>query len=146
MPDYHRVYIPGGIYFFTVVTFHRLSFLTLKDVRRTLQNTWCKVQQKRPFQLIALCLLPDHLHCMWKLPENDYDYSTRWQKIKDGFSQTIDRSVLPSAEATASRKLKSEASIWQRRFWEHTIRNQSDYNKHIDYIHYNPVKHGYVQK
>jgi putative transposase len=146
MSNYHRIYVPGGTYFFTVVTYKRLSFLTLPNVRTKLRTSWRVVQKNHPFFLIALCLLPDHLHCIWKLPENDSDYSTRWKKIKDGFSQSIDKRILPIVESTESRLLKREAPIWQQRFWEHTIRDQDDYNKHIDYIHFNPVKHGYVQK
>ena len=83
---------------------------------------------------------------MWRLPENDADYSTRWQKIKDGFSRNVDKSIIPKTNTSESRKLKRETNVWQRRFWEHTIRDQQDYNKHFDYIHYHPVKHGYVQK
>ena len=146
MSNYRRIYIPGGTYFFTVVTYKRLSFLTHSTVRATLRTSWRAVQEELPFFLIALCLLPDHLHCMWKLPDKDADYSTRWQKIKEGFSRTIDRTILPSVESTESRKSKREAPIWQRRFWEHSIRDQVDYNRHFDYIHYNPVKHGYVNK
>lgn len=145
MPNYHRMYIPGGIYFFTVVTYKRLSFLTHSTVRENLRASWRIVQEELPFSLIALCLLPDHLHCMWKLPKNDTDYSTRWQKIKKYFSRTVDRSILPSVNSTQSRKSKREVPVWQRRFWEHTIRDQEDYNRHFDYIHFNPVKHGYVQ-
>ena len=145
MPDYRRIYIPGGTYFFTVVTYKRLSFLTEPAVRETLRASWEMVQNELPFFLIALCLLPNHLHCMWKLPENDADYSTRWRKIKNNFSQTVDRSILPLVGSTKLRKSKREVPIWQRRFWEHTIRDQEDYNRHFDYIHFNPVKHGYVQ-
>jgi len=146
MPNYERIYIPGGTYFFTVVTYQRLSFLTHNDARAILRSSWQNVRRKYPFFLIALCLLPDHLHCMWRLPENDADYSIRWQKIKDGFSRNVDKSIIPETNTSESRKLKRETNVWQRRFWEHTIRDQQDYNKHFDYIHYNPVKHGYVQK
>ncbi|MFH1940488.1 MAG: transposase [bacterium] len=146
MSDYHRIYHPGGIFFFTVVTYKRSPFLTLPTARATLRASWRTVQQQYPFFLIALCLLPDHLHCMWKMIEADPDYSKRWQKIKEGFSKTIDRTILPFMAPTESMVSKREAPIWQRRFWEHTIRDQIDYNRHFDYIHFNPVKHGYVQK
>lgn len=76
----------------------------------------------------------------------DTDYSIRWKKIKEGFSKNIDRSVIPRIDSTPLRKTKREVHVWQRRFWEHTIRDQQDYNRHFDYIHFNPVKHGYVQK
>ena len=146
MPNYQRVYIPGGTYFFTVVTYDRLAFLTHKDVRKILRASWQSVRKKYPFFLIALCLLPDHLHCIWRLPDHDADYSTRWKKIKEGLSKNIDRSIISKIDSGKLRASKREAPVWQRRFWEHTIRDQQDFDKHFDYIHFNPVKHGYVKK
>ena len=146
MSNYHRVYNKGGTYFFTVVTYRRESFLMFSGARSILRTAWRTVQEKHPFILIALSLLPYHSHCIWKLPENDSDYSIRWQKIKDIFSHTVDKQCIALETVNESRKSKREAPIWQRRFWKHTIRDQEDYNKHIDYIHFNPVKHGYVQK
>lgn len=83
---------------------------------------------------------------MWKLPDKDANYSLRWQKIKEGFSKNIDRSIIDPVDRSKLRRSKREAPVWQRRFWEHTIRDQYDYNRHFDYIHFNPVKHGYVKK
>lgn len=111
----------------------------------TLPASWQVVQKEHPFSLIVLCLLPDHLHCIWKLSDKDADYSTKWQKIKEGFSRMIDRTILPSVDSTESNKSKPEVPTWQPRFWDHTIHNQVDYNRHFDYIHFNPVKPGYVQ-
>ena len=146
MSNYQGVYMPGGTYFFTLITYNRLSFLTHKDVRTTLRMTWQSVKKKYLFVLIALCLLPDHLHCMWRLPDTDADYSIRWQKIKKGFSKKLNRSIITHADTSQLRRSRREAPVWQRRFWEYTIRDQQDDNRHVDYIHLNPVKHGYVRK
>lgn len=146
MSDYRRIYIPGGTYFFTVITYHRHPFLTTSHARKTFKKAWRIIQSRHPFRLIALSLLPDHLHCMWQLPEEDADYSLRWQRIKELFSKNIDTRLIHEQMRDASREWKQERCIWQRRFWEHTIRNQEDYNHHFDYIHFNPVKHGLVRK
>lgn len=84
----------------------------------------------------AIVILPDHLHCIWQLPENDYNYSKRWAIIKHYFSIGIPSDI----------NQRREKKIWQPRFWDHIIRNENDWEKHLDYIHYNPVKHGYAQK
>ena len=146
MSNYQRIYIPGGMYFFTLVTYKRLSFLTSPHARKVLRESWRDVQGKFEFSLIALCLLPDHLHCIWKLPDNDSDYSTRWKMIESAFSININPAFLPHVKRSNSRIKKREAVVWQRRFWEHTIRDQSDLHRHIDYIHFNPVKHGCVSR
>ena len=103
------------------------------------------MMSKHPFTIDAFVLLPDHIHCIWTLPENDFDYSTRWMLIKSHFTRhyVINKN---SVNLSTSRKNKREQNVWQRRFWEHQIRNQEDFNKHVDYIHFNPVKHGYVSK
>ena len=146
MSDYRRVYIPGGVYFFTVVTHNRNPILTHQDARVTLRKAWLNVLQEYPFELIALCLLPDHIHCSWKLPESDSNYSLRWQRIKGYFSKHINKNGFNIPMPSKSKIKKRECGVWQRRFWEHTIRDQDDLNNHIDYIHFNPVKHGYVQR
>ncbi len=132
---YRRVYQKGGCYFFTVVTHHRRKILTQPDAVARLREAFRHVMQTRPFVLEALVVLPDHLHCLWRLPQDDNDFSTRWMLIKRyfslGFAGGLDQS--------------REKNIWQRRFWEHLIRNEEDWKSHMDYIHYNPVKHGYVQ-
>jgi putative transposase len=99
------------------------------------------VQRRHPFKTIAACVLPDHIHALWKLPEGDADFSTRWNLIKSGFSRGLDPQL-----RSASKVVKREKGIWQRRYWEHAIRDDSDFQRHVDYIHYNPVKHGYVTK
>jgi len=100
------------------------------------------VRQAHPFQIDGIVILPDHLHTLWTLPEGDDDYSLRWRQIKSAFSRRLDEGETVSA----SRSRKRERGVWQRRFWEHTIRDDEDFARHLDYIHYNPVKHGHVKR
>ncbi len=146
MPEYRRAHVEGGIYFFTLVTFERHPILVSEPARRILHQAWTEVNQRFSFETIAVCLLPDHLHCIWHLPEGDADYSTRWKEIKRRFSMGYLRDVGPGGERNASRQKKHEAAIWQRRFWEHTIETKEDLEEHLDYIHYNPIKHGLVER
>ncbi|WNB74921.1 REP-associated tyrosine transposase [Methylomonas koyamae] len=132
MSDYRRVYIPGGCYFFTVVTYRRQAiFADGRNVAR-LRQAFKAVKAKRPFELTAAVVLPDHLHCIWQLPEGDANYSVRWQMIKTDFSRSMTTEVKADAAKT----------VWQPRFFEHCIRDEADFQRHLDYIHYNPVKHG----
>jgi putative transposase len=150
---YRRANVKGGTYFFTVVTFNRIKIFSKPAEVSLLRNAIKKVMQKHPFKIDAFVLLPDHLHCIWTLPQHDSDYSTRWRLIKSYFSRNFNQRDVgwveernPTNEAhSASRQKKKEQAIWQRRFWEHLIRNQRDLNQHIEYIHYNPVKHGLVR-
>jgi putative transposase len=146
MPEYRRSRIEGGVYFFTVVTYNRLLILTTDAARNILHKAWLDVRERFPFTLDAICLLPDHLHCIWILPEDDADFSMRWKEIKRLFTKGYLQHVGPGEERNESRRSRGEAAIWQRRFWEHTIRDDKDLNQHRDYIHYNPVKHGLVNK
>ena len=145
MPQYRRLYQPGGYYFFTVVTHERREFLTDELARKCLRYAWLNVRRKHPFRLISLCLLPEHLHCIWRLPEDDADFSRRWAAIKAIFSQEYYKLGGKGGTLSSSRLSKKEKAIWQRRFWEHLIRDDDDLGKHIDYIHYNPIKHGLVE-
>ena len=129
MSNYRRVYIKGGCFFFTIVTAKRQPVLV--EYIELLRDAFQHVRSRHPFTIDAAVILPDHLHCIWTLPENDHDYPCRWRMIKGYFSRQ-----LPN---------KASNSIWQRRFWEHMIRDAHDYKRHLDYIHYNPVKHGYVE-
>jgi len=104
------------------------------------------VRGRFPFTIDAVCLLPDHIHCIWRLPDGDADYSVRWKEIKRLFSRSYIDQVNPGDLRNESRVSRGEAAIWQRRFWEHLIRDEEDYSRHLDYIHYNPVKHGLVQR
>ncbi len=132
MSDYRRAFIPGGVYFFTVVTYHRRPIFAVPENVTLLRAAFHHVMAHRPFIIDAIVVLPDHLHCIWRMPEGDVDFSGRWREIKKYVSKRI------GADGKRSR----EKNVWQRRFWEHCIRNEEDSQRHMDYIHYNPVKHG----
>jgi len=141
MSQYIRSYTPGGTFFFTVALLERKSSL-LVDRVDDLRVAFREVRRRRPFVVDAIVVLPDHLHCIWTLPPEDADFSSRWRLIKTRFVAGI-----PAGERlSARRQVKGERGIWQRRFWEHTIRDEADYAAHIDYIHYNPVKHGHAKR
>ena len=145
MTNYRRAKFCGGYYFFTMVTYKRRCFL-VDDLSRTcLRNAWRDVRRNRPFEVVAFCLLSNHLHCVWRLPEGDNDFSQRWMLIKKGFTHRYLRAGGHESIQSHSREKKRERGVWQRRFWEHQIRDEQDLQKHIDYIHYNPVKHGIVK-
>ena len=145
MPNYKRVRLEGGTYFFTVVTMNRMPILTTPLARRCLSKAFALTKKRYPFKLKAICLLPDHLHCVWTLPESDSDYSTRWSFLKGTFTRLYLNGGGVQGTKNASRKVRHEAGIWQRRLWEHLIRDDKDYYNHLDYLHYNPVKHGLVK-
>jgi putative transposase len=145
LPEYRRVLIPGGTFFFTVVTSRRRPILTKPDAREALHYAFKDAQATHPFQIDAICILPDHLHCIWTLPEGDADYSTRWKLVKGYFSRAYLRMGGSGGKITDSRVKKGDLGVWQRRFWEHVIRDSEDYQRHVDYIHYNPVKHRLVR-
>lgn len=146
MPQYRRARIPGGTYFFTVVTYNRKPFLTDLRYQKILDNVIQEVQRAHPFILDAWVYLPDHLHCIWTLPEGDADYSKRWGLIKATFSRQTKPFLEEEGFSPETRSRKREVAIWQRRFWEHVIRDDADLRNHLDYIHYNPVKHGFVER
>lgn len=145
MPEYRRHYQQGGSYFFTVVTHHRRLILLNDDIRIALRASIAEVHQTLPFKVDAWVLLPNHLHCIWTLPENDDNYSLRWLLIKRGVSKRCTQ-YLDVKKQSASRKSRHESTIWQRRFWEHSIRDENDFAACINYVHINPVKHGYVKR
>lgn len=139
MTEYRRYRAAGGCYFFTVTLLDRRSALLVREIE-ALRMAVRRVRAAKPFHIDAWVVLPEHLHCVWTLPEGDSDFSGRWKDIKTIFSKR-----LPGGEArSASRVGKGERGIWQRRFWEHTIRDERDYAAHVDYVHFNPVKHGLV--
>ncbi|WP_367110955.1 transposase [uncultured Psychrobacter sp.] len=138
--QYRRHYRQGACYFFTINLNDRSSHLLVEQID-TLRYAFKVVKQKQPFHIDAIVILPDHLHMLCTLPKGDADFSTRIKLIKYYFSYHIDK----SESISKSRLRKKERGIWQRRFWEHCIRNDADYRTHIDYIHMNPVKHGYVE-
>ncbi|MGC1548830.1 MAG: transposase [Rhodanobacter sp.] len=136
---YRRVVAAGGTYFFTVNLADRSSHLLIERVDK-LRDAVRTVRQRHPFDIVAWVVMPEHIHAIWTLPEGDANYSARWSRIKATFSRAIERHEVISL----SRLRKGERGIWQRRFWEHQIRHESDLQHHIDYVHINPVKHGYV--
>ncbi len=144
MSRYRRSLLAGGTYFFTVVTYRRESILCDELLRNTLRSAIESVRISRPFTIDAWVLLPDHLHCIWTLPDSDADFSTRWMMIKRKVSIACAAQYKRPEWLTASKQKHRESSLWQRRFWEHQIRDDKDYAKHLDYLHYNPVKHGLV--
>lgn len=139
MRAYTRAFAPGGTFFFTVNLADRSTTL-LTDHLETLRDSVRRVREAHPFCTVAMVVLPEHLHAIWTLPEGDADYPTRWALIKAGFS----RRLAKIERINPSRRHKGERGIWQRRYWEHQIRDEDDLARHVDYIHYNPVKHGYV--
>jgi putative transposase len=141
MPDYRRARVPGATYFFTANLRDRSSDLLIREID-LLRDTVRATRARHPFHIDAWVVLPEHMHCMWTLPENDADFALRWKVIKFGFSRR-----LPNREAlTATQHKRGERGIWQRRYWEHLIRDDQDYQRHIDYNHFNPLKHGHVQR
>jgi putative transposase len=145
MPNYIRAKFEGGYYFFTVVTYARTKLFRTELSRRCLREAIERTQSHLPFETVAFCLLFDHLHCIWRLPQDDADYSKRWSSIKGQFSKAYLQVSVLRKEVPSSRARKGEVCIWQRRFWEHQIRDEDDLQRHVDYIHYNPVKHGLAQ-
>ena len=141
MTEYRRNFVPGGSYFFTVnLTDRRLSLLT--DHIEKLRGAFRYTRRHHPFTVDAIVVLPDHLHAIWTLPKGEWDFATRWRLAKATFSRG-----LPGGEwVSPSRARKGERGIWQRRYWEHTLRDEDDFARHADYIHFNPVKHGHVPR
>ncbi len=137
---YRRNRVQGGTYFFTATLKDRRSRLLI-DCIDQLRASYAHAQRERPFETLAVVVLPDHLHAVWTLPESDVDYSGRWRLIKAGFSRSLAQQGLIEL-----RPGKAGYDLWQSRFWEHTIRDDDDLKRHVDYIHYNPVKHGLVAR
>lgn len=140
MPNYRRVRIQGASYFFTVALADRSSSLLIRRID-DLRAAYAATIRTAPVTCDAMVILPDHLHAVWSLPRDDHDYSERWRKIKHRFSRAVGRIAHPT-NLSASKRAKRECGIWQRRFWEHTIRDDADYRAHIAYCWGNPVKHG----
>jgi putative transposase len=141
MSRYRRALIPGGTFFFTVTLADRSSSVLVQQID-LLRDAYKAVQQRHPFETVAICILPEHLHAIWTLPEGDSNFPGRWSVIKSTFSKALSGSELRSP----SNIRKREKTIWQRRYWEHVIRNDTDLERHIDYIHFNPVKHTLVTR
>jgi putative transposase len=145
MSDYRRAIQAGGMFFFTLVTHRRRPLFLGARARENLRMAVGEVRERWPFEIIAISVLPEHLHCIWKLPEGDTDYATRWACIKKGFTSRWITEGGIEEDISAARKAHREHGVWQRRFWEHRIRAEDDLIHHVNYIHYNPVKHGLVR-
>ena len=135
----------GATYFFTVVTYRRRPILIEPAVRSALREAINMTRVQHPFNVDAWVLMPDHLHCIWTLSPDDADFGIRWAKIKRQVSKQCEEEF-GVADKSRSRAKRDESTIWQRRFWEHMIRDDEDFIRHVDYLHYNPVKHGHVKR
>ncbi len=145
MPNYRRFYIPGGAYFLTVATYERQPILAEKKNVDLLRKALAKMKRKRPFDFQAGVILPDHAHFLSSLLPGDAAYSERIGQMKAHFTQSLrGKNALPK-DVNASRRRHRESDVWHRRFWEHTIEDEDDFEKHLHSIHFNPVKHGYVR-
>lgn len=138
MVNYRRIYIEGATYFFTVTLKNRQANLLTNHID-ALRESFAFVKKQHPFKIIAIVILPEHIHCIWQLPNEDDNYAGRWRAIKSRFT----RSLIKSGVKLQQNK-RGEYDLWQPRYWEHTIRNEADLSRHIDYLHYNPVKHGWT--
>ena len=141
MPNYRRAFVPGGCWFFTANLLDRRSSLLTEQIE-ALREATRRARERHPFHIDAFVVLPDHIHAIWTLPEGDADFSMRWRLIKIVFSKSI-----PKTERLSKvRRACGERGIWQRRFWEHLIRDDEDYRRHVEYCYINPVKHGFVTR
>lgn len=140
MPNYRRHYVPGGTYFFTVNLADRRTKLLTENIG-VLRAAYGFIARSHPFETVAICVLPEHLLCVWRLPSDDHDYPLRRRLIKSRFSKS-----LPRPHDPRSGRREGERGIWRRRFWEQVIRDSQDLDAHGDYIHWKPVKHGLVAK
>ncbi len=142
MSNYRRAKLGGASYFFTLIAYCRRPILCDNTVRQALRNAVEATRREHPFSIDAWVLLPDHLHCIWTLPSNDADFPLRWSKIKRRTSLACRDAYRDDRLSTPSKRKRRESTLWQRRYWEHLIRDDDDFSHHLDYIHFNPVKHG----
>ncbi|MBC7859127.1 MAG: transposase [Burkholderiaceae bacterium] len=145
MSRYRRALHAGGTFFFTVLAYRRQKIFCDDAIRNALHNAITSVRLQYPFDIDAWVLLPDHLHCVWTLPEDDANFSTRWMLIKRHVSFACRENYRRANLISPSKQKHRESTIWQRRFWEHQIRDDDDFARHVDYLHHNPVKHGYAR-
>jgi putative transposase len=145
VPNYRRAYIPGGSFFFTLATAGRRPILTTESARDGLRRALQSARDRWPFRVQAIVLLPDHLHAIWTLPQADADFSRRWAWVKKEFTKAWLALGEAETEVSPSQRKDRRRGVWQRRFWEHTLSDEYDFERRCDYIHYNPVKHGLVR-
>ncbi|MGF1535936.1 MAG: transposase [Elainellaceae cyanobacterium] len=143
MPNYRRLFVPGSTYFITQVTYQRYHWLCRDRARAALRAAITQVRKNHPFQIEAFVLLPDHFHCLWTLPEGDSDFSTRMRLVKTYVTRHHSHEIGLDLGISLSRRKRKEQNLWQRRFWEHRVRDEADLVRCCDYIHRNPVKHGF---
>lgn len=144
MSEYRRFYIPGGSYFLTAITYGRRPIFSQPENVERLRGALRAVMREMPFEVAAAVVLPDHVHFIWTLPAGDHQYSKRIGRMKAAFTKQVRPAGYHAQVASASRRKHRESDVWQRRFWEHAIVDIEDFKSHLDYIHFNPVKHGYV--
>jgi len=145
MRRYIRAGTAGATFFFTL-TLQDRSARWLVDHVDVLRSCVAQVKARHPFAIEAMVVLPEHLHALWRLPVDDADFSKRWMLVKQGFTRKLASRGALDETAGWRKGSKGERTLWQRRFWEHQIRDEEDYRRHVDYIHYNPVKHGCVAR
>ena len=144
MPEYRRLYLPGGTIFLTLVTYQRQPLFNNPENISRLRKATAQMRREKPFDIIGAVVLPDHIHFLWTLPSQDTNYSQRVSRLKVLFTWSLRGRKNKPQNISESRRKHRESNVWQRRFWEHTIRDEKDLEKHLEYIHYNPVKHGLV--
>jgi putative transposase len=145
VPEFTRAYVPGGTFFFTAVTFERRPLFRETNARRVLREAIKEARSRRPFEIVAAVLLPDHGHMIWTLPDGDTDYSTRWRQIKSTFTREWLAAGGHESGVSPGKRRKGARGVWHQRFWEHVVRDEEDLRRHVEYIFWNPVKHGHVR-
>jgi len=146
MPNYRRTYVAGGTYLFTCVTYRRQPILTTALGRRCLRAAIQTVQRDHPFEMVAVVLLPDHLHTLWSLPAGDDRYPLRWMRIKEEFTELWLANGGDELPQSASRVKHRQRGVWHKRYWEHAVRNEADLERCASYVHWNPRKHKLVPR
>ncbi|HUY31614.1 MAG TPA: transposase [Pirellulales bacterium] len=144
MSDYRRYYVEGGSYFFTIVLYHRRRLFSNVANVEYLRAALRDVRSECPFKIVAAVVLPDHMYFVWTLPPGDDKYSQRIGRMKASFTKALRGPGYVPSGVSRSRRKHRESDVWNRRFWEHTLRDEDDLKRHLDYIHYNPVKHGWT--
>lgn len=145
MPNYRRYFVPGGTYFFTLKTEHNHPLFERDEIVELFESVLGEAKSRWPFEVIAYAILPDHIHTLWSLPSGDTEYPTRWGWIKKEFTTRYLSQGGTEEPISSARQLSGRKGVWQRHYWEHLIRDEEDFERHFDYIHWNPVKHHYVK-
>ena len=145
MPEYRRAYVSGGSYFLTLLTYNRTPLFQAPENIPRIREAIKMVKSEMPFDILGAVTLPDHLHFIWTLPPDDVAYPIRVGRLKALFTRMLPTNQRPATALPKSRRKRRESGVWQRRYWEHALRDEEDFQRHLDYIHYNPVKHGYAQ-